>query len=190
MEGFEVWARSPEAPVEDKILLGKTDWRGSIEIPPDSEGLRLILIKRGERGLRRLPIMPGLYDSVESTLPNDETRLYAQGVVRGLENEILSMVIQRTVFEADAKKGIEDKNMDFIKKSLNHLEDLSISEMLEELTDQELKLKARTSNGSELAYITRRFGSLRTILNERLQASEENLLSDEYEAMRKIKLNQ
>ena len=34
MEGFEVWARSPEAPVEDKILLGKTDWRGSIEIPP------------------------------------------------------------------------------------------------------------------------------------------------------------
>ena len=190
MEGFEVWARSPEAPVEDKILLGKTDWRGSIEIPPDSEGLRLILIKRGERGLRRLPIMPGLYDSVESTLPNDETRLYAQGVVRGLENEILSMVIQRTVFEADAKKGIEDKNMEFIKKSLNQLEDLSISEMLEELTDQELKLKARTSNGSELAYITRRFGSLRTILNERLQASEENLLSDEYEAMRKIKLNQ
>ncbi|MCP4099042.1 MAG: hypothetical protein GY880_00295 [Planctomycetaceae bacterium] len=190
MEGFEVWARSPEAPVEDKILLGKTDWRGSIDIPPDSEGLRLILIKRGERGLRRLPIMPGLYDSVESTLPNDETRLYAQGVVRGLENEILSMVIQRTVFEADAKKGIEDKNMEFIKKSLNQLEDLSISEMLEELTDQELKLKARTSNGSELAYITRRFGSLRTILNERLQASDENLLSNEYEEMRKIKLNQ
>ena len=83
----------------------------------------------------------GLYDSVVSTLPNDETRLYAQGVVRGLENEILSMVIQRTVFEADAKKGIEDENMEFIKESLGKLEELSIFDMLNELTEQELKLK-------------------------------------------------
>ena len=190
MEGFEVWARSPEAPIEDKIMLGKTDWRGSIIIPPDSDGLRLILIKRGERGLRRLPIMPGLYDSVVSTLPNDETRLYAQGVVRGLENEILSMVIQRTVFEADAKKGIEDENMEFIKKSLGKLEELSIFEMLNELTEQELKLKARTSNASELAYITRRFDSLRTILNEREQATEESTLQEKYQSMRKAKLDQ
>ncbi len=190
MEGFEVWARSPEAPIEDKIMLGKTDWRGSIIIPPDSDGLRLILIKRGERGLRRLPIMPGLYDSVVSTLPNDETRLYAQGVVRGLENEILSMVIQRTVFEADAKKGIQDENMEFIKKSLGKLEELSIFEMLNELTEQELKLKARTSNASELAYITRRFDSLRTILNEREQATEESTLQEKYQSMRKAKLDQ
>lgn len=190
MEGFEVWARSPEAPIEDKIMLGKTDWRGSIIIPPDSDGLRLILIKRGERGLRRLPIMPGLYDSVVSTLPNDETRLYAQGVVRGLENEILSMVIQRTVFEADAKKGIEDENMEFIKKSLDKLEELSIFDMLNELTEQELKLKARTSNASELAYITRRFDSLRTILNEREQATEESTLQEKYQSMRKAKLDQ
>lgn len=190
MEGFEVWARSPEAPIEDKIMLGKTDWRGSIVIPPDSNGLRLILIKRGERGLRRLPIMPGLYDSVVSTLPNDETRLYAQGVVRGLENEILSMVIQRTVFEADAKKGIEDENMEFIKESLGKLEELSIFDMLNELTEQELKLKARTSNGSELSYITRRFDALRTILNERDQASEESTLQEIYQSMRKAKLDQ
>ncbi len=190
MEGFEVWARSPEAPIEDKILLGKTDWRGSIEIPPDSEGLRLILIKRGERGLRRLPIMPGLYDSVESTLPNDETRLYAQGVVRGLENEILSMVIQRTVFEAEAKQAIEDEKMEAIKESLSNLDELSISDMLTELTDQELKLKARTSNASELAYITRRFGALRTILDERIRATEEKVLQEKYQALRKAKLDQ
>ena len=190
MEGFEVWARSPEAPIEDKIMLGKTDWRGSIEIPPVSDGLRLILIKRGERGLRRLPIMPGLYDSVVSTLPNDETRLYAQGVVRGLENEILSMVIQRTVFEADAKKAIEDVNLESVKESLGKLEDLSLFDMLNHLTDQELKLKARTSNAIELGYITRRFGALRTILNERNKATEESILQEKYQALRKAQLDQ
>ena len=190
MEGFEVWARSPEAPIEDKIMLGKTDWRGSIEIPSNSDGLRLILIKRGERGLRRLPIMPGLYDSVVSTLPNDETRLFAQGVVQGLENEILSMVIQRTVFEADAKKAIEDENMDLIKESLGNLEELSLFDMLNVLTEQELKLKARTSNGSELDYITRRFGALRTILNERNKATEESFLQETYQELRKRQLDQ
>ena len=190
MEGFEVWARSPEAPIEDKIMLGKTDWRGSIEIPSNSDGLRLILIKRGERGLRRLPIMPGLYDSVVSTLPNDETRLFAQGVVQGLENEILSMVIQRTVFEADAKIAIEDENMDLIKESLGNLEELSLFDMLNVLTEQELKLKARTSNGSELDYITRRFGALRTILNERNKATEESFLQETYQELRKRQLDQ
>ena len=190
MEGFEVWARSPEAPIEDKILLGKTDWRGSIEIPPSSDGLRLILIKRGERGLRRLPIMPGLYDSVVSTLPNDETRLFAQGVVRGLENEILSMVIQRTVFEADAKKALADKDMDLIKASLDKLEELSIIDMLNELTDQELKLKSKTSNSSELGYIASRFGSLRKILNERNSATEESALKEKQKELRRAKLDQ
>jgi hypothetical protein len=190
MEGFEVWARSPEAPIEDKILLGKTDWRGSIEIPPSSDGLRLILVKRGERGLRRLPIMPGLYDSVVSTLPNDETRLFAQGVLRGLENEILSMVIQRTVFEADAKKAFAEENMDLIKASLNKLEELSIFDMLNELTDQELQLKSKTSNPSELGYITSRFGSLRKILNERNSATEESALQEKYQELRGAKLDQ
>jgi hypothetical protein len=190
MEGFEVWARSPEAPIEDKILLGKTDWRGSIEIPPSSDGLRLILIKRGERGLRRLPIMPGLYDSVVSTLPNDETRLFAQGVVRGLENEILSMVIQRTVFEADAKKALADKDMDLIKASLDKLEELSIIDMLNELTDQELKLKSKTSNSSELGYIASRFGSLRKILNERNSATEESALKEKHMELRRAKKDQ
>ena len=103
---------------------------------------------------------------------------------------ILSMVIQRTVFEADAKKGIEDENMEFIKESLGKLEELSIFDMLNELTEQELKLKARTSNGSELSYITRRFDALRTILNERDQASEESTLQEIYQSMRKAKLDQ
>ena len=100
------------------------------------------------------------------------------------------MVIQRTVFEADAKKGIEDENMEFIKESLGKLEELSIFDMLNELTEQELKLKARTSNGSELSYITRRFDALRTILNERDQASEESTLQEIYQSMRKAKLDQ
>ena len=62
--------------------------------------------------------------------------------------------------------------------------------MLNELTELELKLKARTSNASELAYITRRFDSLRTILNEREQATEESTLQEKYQSMRKAKLDQ
>ena len=70
------------------------------------------------------------------------------------------------------------------------MEELSIFDMLNELTDQELKLKSKTSNPSELGYITSRFGSLRKILNERNSATEESVIQEKYQELRRAKLDQ
>ena len=100
LEGFEIWSRRPGSSIDEKSeFLGKTNWRGGFDIPPSPEGLRIIYVKRGSRALRRLPVIPGLYDSVSTQLPNDETRLFAEGVIQGLQNEILSLVIRREVLE-------------------------------------------------------------------------------------------
>ena len=112
LEGFEIYSRRPGSSIEeDSEYLGKTDWRGMIEIPPSSESLRLIYVKRGKRALAKLPIIPGLYDKLVTTLPNDETSLFAEGILQGLQKEILSLVIQREVFESDIESFLEKENI-------------------------------------------------------------------------------
>lgn len=190
MEGFEIWSRPPDAPIEEKEFLGKTDWQGSIDIPPSPDGLRLILVKRGERGLRRLPIMPGLYESVVSTLPNDETRLYAEGVLQGLQNEILSMVIQRRVFENDTSAAIEKEDVSAALKGFKELKALSIADFKGRMNDEEIQLKSLTADARELAYITSRFEALRNILNDQQRKSKESALREVILEIRKSKLSE
>lgn len=188
MEGFEIWSRAPDAPVESKVLLGKTDWRGSIEIPPSPEGLRLILVSRGERGLRRLPIMPGLYESVVSTLPNDETRLYAEGVLQGIQNEILSLAIQRRVFENDTTAAIEKKDLDAAMEGFKELKALSLDDLKSKMNDEEVRLKSLTADMREQDYIIRRFESLRKILSDQQRKSKESELQEVIQKYRQSKL--
>ena len=175
MEGFDVYSRSPNAVKGDKNeFLGKTDWLGSIEIPPSDEGLRIVLIGRGGRGLRRLPIIPGLTESVETTLPNDETRLFAEGVVQGLHNEVLSLVIRREVFEGDIQAALDDKNLTQAKELFDQYRNLeSPQDIKERMTNEEIALKTQTADKRELDYINRMFETLRKIVNKQQRESKE-----------------
>jgi hypothetical protein len=175
MEGFDVYSRSPNAVKGDKNeFLGKTDWLGSIEIPPSDEGLRIVLIGRGGRGLRRLPIIPGLTESVETTLPNDETRLFAEGVVQGLHNEVLSLVIRREVFEGDIQAALDDKNLTQAKELFDQYRNLeSPQDIKERMTNEEIALKTQTADKRELDYINRLFETLRKIVNKQQRESKE-----------------
>ncbi len=175
MEGFEIYSRSPGMSIdEDSEFLGKTDWRGSIEIPPSSDGLRLIYVKRGSRALKKLPIIPGLYDTVSSSLPNDETRLYAEGVIQGFQNEILSLVIRRDVLEGDIERAIKDKNFKLAEATLDELQDMeSPKEFKDRMSIDEGQLKSLTSDKRELGYINASFEMLKKILDDQDKKSRE-----------------
>ncbi|MFK7767499.1 MAG: hypothetical protein AB8B55_09785 [Mariniblastus sp.] len=168
LEGFEIWSRRPGAPITEKSeFLGKTDWRGSIAIEPSPEGLRLIYVKRGSRALKKLPIMPGLYDSVETNLPNDETRLFAEGVIQGLQNEILSLVIQRQVAEAEIEAALKEKDLDLAREKFSDYEELETPNGVRiRMNDDLVRLKELTGDSRELSFIDRMFGTLTKILTE------------------------
>ncbi len=189
MEGFVVESRRPGDPRNVRTVLGKTDWRGSIEIPPSEDGLRLIFVKRGARYLKKLPIIPGLYETVESTLPSDDTRLYAEGVVQGLSNEILSMVIQRQVFETDTQAALEKKDLTSALAAFNELKALSITDVKTRMNEQEIRLKSLTSDSREVGYIIGSFESLRKILNDQQSKSKESELQGVIQDMRESKLS-
>lgn len=185
LEGFKVYSRRPDAvPGESNEYLGKTDWRGSIEIPPSPEGLRIILISRGTRRLARLPIIPGLYDSVESTIRNDETRLYAQGIIKGLENEILSLVTRRTSVEQDIEDALEENDLDQARKSFDEYRDFeTLVDLKTRLSENLVQLQRRTSDEGELKHIKLMFDSLRNLLNKQIETSIDSSLQEKIQIL-------
>ena len=176
LEGFEIWSRRPGSTTDEKSeFLGKTNWRGGFDIPPSPEGLRIIYVKRGSRALRRLPVIPGLYESVSTQLPNDETRLFAEGVIQGLQNEILSLVIRREVFESEIAAALEEDNLPVAREALKQLEELETpNDFKNRMSEDESLLEIKTTDKREREYIKTRFESLRKLLTSQQQKSRQN----------------
>ena len=188
LEGLEIWSRRPGATVEEPSeFLGKTDWLGSIEIPAALEGLRVIYVSRGARALRRLPIIPGLHQRLKTSVANDETSLYAEGVVLGLEQEILSLVIERKILESDIAASLTEKELDEAKAAFARYQLLeSPREIKNRMADSEIRLKTMTQDRRELEYISKRFEDLRLLLNSEVVKSRESELQEEIQRQSKL----
>ncbi len=181
LEGFEIYSRKPNAvDGEANEFLGKTDWQGKLEIPPSKDGMRIILVSRGSRGLKRLPLIPGLHPELRTGIPNDETSLYAEGVLLGLEKEILNLVIQRKVFESDIDSALQKKNLADAKSILKEYQSLeSARDFKTRLANEEVRLKNLTQDKRESDYINTRFDVLRNLLNKQAGNLRENELLNE-----------
>ena len=108
LANYEVYSRSPGDPIEKASdIVGITDFFGQVVIPPSDNGLRLLFIKSGYRPLAKLPVLPGLEEELVIELPNDEDRLFAEGIVRGLENEVKDLLAQRKVLVLRIEKLLE-----------------------------------------------------------------------------------
>lgn len=191
VEGLEILSRRPGANADEPSeLLGKTDWRGAIEIPPTPEGLRLIYVSRGSRALRKLPIIPGFFQELKTTVANDETSLYAEGVILGLEKELLSLVIQRKILESDIAAALSDKQLDQAKTTFARYQALeSPREIKNRMADSEVRLKTLTQDRRELEFISKRFDDLRLLLNSEVVKSQESALQEEIQKQSKQALS-
>ena len=181
MEGFEIYSRKPgQTKDEASEFIGKTDWRGQLDIPPSKDGLRLIYVKRGARALKKIPIIPGLYSSVETTLPNDETRLYAEGVFNGLENEVLSLVIRRTVAEDEVAAAIKSGNTKRAREAMDNLTRVEkYSDLRTRLSNSASDLRFRANDNRERAYIDGRSTVLEGLIGKHMSESREESLAEQ-----------
>ncbi len=179
MEGFTILERPMNA-TDAKLdkELGQTDWKGEFEVEPSDSGLRILIVKRGARRLNRLPIVPGLYETVKSPVRNDETRLYAQGVFKGFENELLGLIIQRQVVRTKLESALEKKVASTAKDYFDELRDLEeLSEIRERLNSAVVGLKSRTTDNKELTYIEQRKQALQKLVNKKI-SEERNIHYD------------
>lgn len=185
LAGYEIWSRRPGMTRDEKSeYLGNTDWRGILDIPPHStDGLRLIYVKRGNRALKKLPIIPGLYSHLKTTVPDDETRLYAQGIISGFQNEILNLVAQRQVYEVEIDAALKNKDYDQASQLLENYAALTAPQDVKaRMADEEIRLKAQTADQRELGSISGMFGILREALSARIGKSTESDLRSRLQA--------
>ena len=178
--GIEIWSRRIDMTKDDPSeYLGKTDWQGSIVIPPDENRLRLVYLKRGSRALKKLPIVPGLYSSVTSSVPNDTVRLFAQGVITGFQNDITSLVIQRRVFEEDIDSAIKKKDLDTAKQMLRDYQELDTPQNIRSrMTDEQIRLESLTKDKREVDHIRRMFDNLNEVVSAEINKSRESELQE------------
>ncbi len=173
LEGYEVWARKPgDSKDVESEFLGKTDWQGNVTIPPSDSGLRLLYVKRGSRALRKLPVIPGFKDRLVSQLPNDDARLFAEGVIKGYGNDLINLVVQRELLEKDIESALDGDRFEDAKTKLREYLDLETpADMKVRMSNEEIRLKSMTSDDREFEYISKMFGNLRQLLNSKVSGS-------------------
>ena len=184
MEGIEIWSRGPDQSPKEVEMIGKSDWQGKFVVPPSDKGMRLLLLRRGGRGLMRLPVIPGLYPELTAEVPNDEARLFAEGVISGLNNEILNLVAQRKLYESEIDGAIEKEDGNLAREVLDKYRDLpSTNDLKIRLSREEAELKSMTQNQRELDYITKMFSTLKVILNSEAAKSREAELTEKIQKL-------
>ena len=122
---LEIFSRRPnQEQGTANEFLGKTDWRGEIVIPPNDDPIRILLVKSGRRRLARIPLVPGLYNDQMTAMPNDEKRLYAEGIYRGLFNELLDNVARRQLIAERIRIALEKSDFERASGLLRDLRDV------------------------------------------------------------------
>ena len=174
LEGYDLATVEPDDITKELEYHGQTDWRGEISIPP-SDGMRMLLVRRGGRRLKKIPMIPGFLDEVETSVTNDETRLLAKGVVSGLENEILSLAVLRQIYEKEIENSINDDDKQQARKVLRTYSELEDHQGLRaRMADEEIRLKAQTDVQREKQSIQKMFSPLKRIVSSEFLKNNES----------------
>jgi hypothetical protein len=110
LAGYDVYSHPPGSKTTER--LGRTDRRGRLPVPPAESPLRLLIVRHGEQPLARLPVVPGLEPELTAGIPNDDQRLRAEGVITGLQEDLVDLVIRREVLITRAKARLEAGRID------------------------------------------------------------------------------
>lgn len=105
-------APPPETPEAKEEALRKRR-----EKPPTSTlqiniPLYLYYIKNGDTLLARLPIVTGYRELEKADLPDDRRRMQAEAFLKGLQGEVLDVVVRRKLLESRIGRKLDEGNLD------------------------------------------------------------------------------
>ncbi len=131
--GYDIYTKDPVT--EESELLGQTDWRGRLLVPPAANGgVRVLYVRSGGMLLARLPLVPGQAAVATAELVDDEKRLQAEAFVRSIQSTLVDLVAQRELLAARARKQIKDGKFDEAQKLVDQFRTLpSLADMRQRL---------------------------------------------------------
>ena len=139
LAGYDIYARLPTG--KSATLVGRTDRQGRLVVPPVEDPLRVLLVKNGGELLARLPIVPGLEPQLTAEVAADDWRLEAEGLITGLQEELVDLVARREVLIARIRARIQAKQLDKAGQLADELRRLpAVQQFLLRLTNMRQKL--------------------------------------------------
>jgi len=176
LSGYEIYAKDPET--EESELVGKTDWRGVVEIPTAERPLRILYVRNGGRLLARLPVVPGLEPELTAQVSNDDQRLKAEGFVKGLQTRVMDLVARRELYKSRFRRHLKRKELDKAKALLEEFRNLETrSDLSRQLLQEEQRITSPDRRVQ--ARIDQLFKDTRQLLSRFLDPGTANELAQE-----------
>lgn len=164
LPGYEIHSYHP--PGKATTLLGRTDQQGTIAVPAEPRGLNMLLVKHGGELLARLPVVPGLVETLRAEIPDDDLRLEAEGFITGMQENLVDWVARRQLLAARIRARLEDGAADEAQKLFVELRQLGTPEQFA----QSIRIQRRKSSAED----------------PRVQAKIDKLFNDTQEAVKRF----
>jgi hypothetical protein len=172
LQGYKVFAKDPVVESTNEqppaILLGKTDWRGAIEVPPASAPLRLLYVKNGAHLMARLPVVPGEAPELSARLSSDDRRLETEAFVRGMENLVMDLVGRRAILAERIRRRLHQGKQEEAEMLLRELKNFKTRDDLEHLLVERQQMGLGSQDEMEQLRIDQLLTGTRQLLSEHL----------------------
>jgi len=177
LAGYQVYSHPVDA--KETTLLGATDSRGILSIPPAEGAVRVLLVKSGNVIMARMPLLPGLTPTAVAQVPDDQRRLQVEGVITGLQEELVDQIARRQALIARIHAQIKAGKTDQAKNLMNELRRLRSQQ---DFTRQLLVERQRwTSPDPQMQrQIDKLFDDTQTVINRFLDARQVERLEREF----------
>ncbi len=150
--------------------------------------LYLYYVKNGETLLARLPIVNGVRSIEQADLPDDRRRLETEAFLKGLQGEILDVVIRRKVLESRIKQEIRKKDLVKAEKLLDELKRVKSFERMSEQVEGIQRRALSIERGSILTGVTKKINfmldSTRQLMQKYLQDTLVRTLDNEINSLK------
>lgn len=136
LAAYGVWTRAPSSQIGR--FLGRTDSHAEISITPGDDPLQVIVIQNGNQVLARLPMLVGARESVQASLPDDDPRMQAEGMIRGIQERIVDDTARRKMLLLRARAYLKKGETDAAEKLWGQIRDgVSRDDFVRELIDRQ-----------------------------------------------------
>ena len=165
-------ALDPIAPPEYKVLdsTSPVSDKETNAVPPTPKKpkgfieinipLYLYYIKNGETLLARLPIVNGMRPIEQADLPDDRRRLETEAFLKGLQGEVLDLVIRRKILESRIRQEIVKKDLVKAEKLLEELKRVKSFERMSEQIEGIQRRALSIERGPILSGVTKRIDTM------------------------------
>lgn len=169
LAGYEVYSHPPES--KTTTLVGRTLADGTLEIPPAPEGLRILLLKNGGEFLAKLPMLPGMVETQDAPVVDDDVRLEAEGFANGFQQSFIDRLARFKILSSLIEKRLDAEKFDEATKFFDEIKRLGTRDDFLQLIAEE-EVQVRSPDAGIQAKVTRLFRDSRSVI-ERLMKPEE-----------------